>query len=842
MASLFDSLTSKLARSRAESAGTSVLPSLAMPVDQQEPAPEYDEGPAHDYDALGDPYAAQDAQWEAQRAREAEQRAAGLLRGLNPQQREAVEYAGPALLIIAGAGSGKTRVLTHRIAYLLATGRARPGQILAITFTNKAAAEMRERVADLVGPEARRMWVATFHSACVRILRAEHDHVGLKSTFSIYDSADSQRLLTLIARDLDLDVKKFPAKVLARKISDLKNDLVPPKQFTEAAGGAGTADFDRTLAQVYERYQARLRGANAVDFDDIIGLTVQLLQRNPIVAEHYRRRFRHILVDEYQDTNHAQYVLIRELVGTGDNPDVPPGELTVVGDSDQSIYAFRGATIRNIEEFEQDYPAAHTILLEQNYRSTQTILSAANAVIARNSARRPKKLWTDSGQGDKIIADVAEDEYGEARFVADEIDELADSGTFRYSDIAVFYRANAQSRALEDQFIKVGLPYRVVGGTRFYDRKEIKDVVAYLRVIANPDDDISLRRILNVPKRGIGDRSEAVIAQFAARESISFGTALRRVGEIPGMTSRTIKPAGAFVEFLDDAAAFGAGHGVDELVERILDKSGYLAELRASDNPQDYTRVENLAEFHSVAVEFVTDYPDADLVDFLERISLVADADQIPGDQGMVTLMTLHTAKGLEFPVVFLTGMEDGTFPHSRSMGDDTELAEERRLAYVGITRARRRLYLTRAGMRSAWGQPSEFPASRFFDEIPTDLIEWRRRESPTMSIRQTGWGSYGSRRTQSDDDFAPAIGSGNAKSTFARSGEAEGRASSMSVDRIETPSISLRVGDKITHDKFGLGTVVGLEGSGRNAVARVDFGTGDPKRLLLRMAPITKL
>ena len=854
MASLFDTLTARLARTRAETEGTSVLPSFAIPFDEEPPPPEDEYGPPKDLAALDGAYAAAQDDFAARQVAEAERRAQDLVRGLNPQQRAAVEHHGKPLLIVAGAGSGKTRVLTHRIAYLLATGRARPGQILAITFTNKAAAEMRERVAELIGPDARRMWVATFHSACVRILRAEHDHVGLKSSFSIYDSADSQRLITLVARELDLDVKKFPAKVLARKISDLKNELVTPAAFRATASTAGNGQgFDEVLASVYERYQQRLKSANAVDFDDIIGLTVRVLQENPHVAEHYRRRFRHILVDEYQDTNHAQYVLVRELVGHDPQSAVPPGELTVVGDSDQSIYAFRGATIRNIEEFEKDYPDATTILLEQNYRSTQTILSAANSVIARNNERRPKRLWTDSGEGAKIVADVADDEYAEARFVAEEVDRLVDSDEIRYSDIAIFYRANAQSRALEDQFIKVGLPYRVVGGTRFYDRREIKDAVAYLRAVANPDDDISVRRILNVPKRGIGDRSEAVIAQFAAREGISFGAALRRIEEIPGMTARTLKPVAAFVELLDDLTAFAAAHGSDEVLERILDKSGYLAELRASDDPQDYTRVENLAEFHSVAVGFVTDYPDGDLTDFLERVSLVADADQIPGDQGMLTLMTLHTAKGLEFPVVFLTGMEDGTFPHSRSMGDEAELAEERRLAYVGITRARQRLYLTRSAMRSAWGQQTEFPASRFLDEIPAELVEWRRRESSTASLRASGWGGYGSGsrggyggygsggRRSDDDDFAPVIGSGRESRGFS-SEPSRSYSGSTTSGAGEAPKISLTQGDKVTHDKFGLGTVVGVEGSGRNTVAKVDFGSGEIKRLLLRMAPITKL
>lgn len=775
-----------------------------------------------------------------------------LVEGLNPQQREAVVHQGSPLLIVAGAGSGKTRVLTHRIAYLLATGRATPGQILAITFTNKAAAEMRERVAHLVGPAARRMWVSTFHSACVRILRSEYQYVGLRSNFSIYDSADSQRLITLVSRELDLDVKKFPAKVLAGRISDLKNELVTPEAYADRAGSDA---FEQVLAGVYTRYQARLRQASAVDFDDIIMLTVQLLQRHPAVAEHYRRRFRHILVDEYQDTNHAQYMLVRELSTSADTravsvepvETIPPAELTVVGDSDQSIYAFRGATIRNIVEFEADYPNARTVLLEQNYRSTQNILSAANAVISRNEGRRPKRLWTDAGNGELIVGYVADDEHGEARFVTEEIDRLVDVGGVKYSDVAVFYRTNAQSRALEELLIRVGLPYKVVGGTRFYERREVKDAIAYLRAVANPDDDVSVRRILNVPKRGIGDRSEAVVAQFASREQISFFAAVCRITEVPGIATRTVRPLQAFSDLITELQHLSSdGAGPAEVLEAAMDRSGYLAELRASDDPQDAPRVENIAELHAVAAEFATAEPEGDVVDFLERVSLVADADQIPDadGSGVVTLMTLHTAKGLEFPVVFLTGMEDGTFPHLRSLHDEGELAEERRLVYVGVTRARQRLYLTRSAQRSAWGAPQEFPASRFLDEIPPELIDWRRKESSTQVLR-AGWGGgygsgngYGKQRRDSwdDEDFAPPVGGGT-QGLGGRVGEE--RAVSRPAD-LDLPTLS--TGDRVTHDSFGLGTVVSLEGSGRNSVVKVDFGSGDPKRLLLRMAPLTKL
>ncbi|WP_146900073.1 DNA helicase PcrA [Cellulomonas aerilata] len=785
-----------------------------------------------------------------------------LLTGLNPQQREAVLHSGSPLLIVAGAGSGKTRVLTHRIAYLLATGRARPGEILAITFTNKAAGEMRERVESLVGPAARMMWVSTFHSACVRILRKEASTLGLRTTFSIYDAADSQRLMTMVCRELELDPKKYPPKALSSRISALKDELVDPETFgRESGASAGTAnDFDAVLAQAYTRYQDRLRAAHALDFDDLIMTTVHLLQAFPAVAEHYRRRFRHVLVDEYQDTNHAQYTLVRELAGhdpamdtdeTDDSPvpdAVGPGELTVVGDADQSIYAFRGATIRNILEFEADYPSARTILLEQNYRSTQTILSAANAVISRNPGRRPKRLWTDSGAGAQIVGYVADNEHEEARFVAEEIDRLADSDGVRPGDVAIFYRANAQARALEEVLIRVGLPYKVVGGTRFYERKEIKDAVAYLRAVDNPDDDVNLRRILNVPKRGLGDRSEAMVAAFADRERISFGAALDRVDEVPGLATRSLNGLRSFAQMMTDLRDLAAkGGGPAEVLGAVLDRSGYLSELRASDDPQDASRVENLAELHAVATEFEQSDPEADLADFLERISLVADSDQIPSaddadgapkvDQGVVTLMTLHTAKGLEFPVVFLTGLEDGTFPHMRTLADTEQLAEERRLAYVGLTRARQRLYISRAAVRTSWGVPNEFPPSRFLDDLPDDLLDWRRRESSMATLRSgLGYGSgfggsvYGS--------GTPRTGAPSTRVPPSPPSPTFGSAKSRPTG--DAPSLS--VGDRVTHDTYGLGTVVVVEGSGPNAVAKIDFGTEGTKRLLLRYSPVTKL
>lgn len=853
-----------------------------------------------------------------------------LTRGLNDRQREAVTHAGSPLLILAGAGSGKTRVLTHRIAYLLATGRARAGEILAITFTNKAAAEMRERAGALVGDDARRMWVSTFHSACVRLLRYEHEAAGLSSSFTIYDAQDSQRLIQMVLKAMDVDIKRFTPKMVAARISDAKNELIGPARYAETAG---KDPVSRIVAEAYVEYDKRMRASNALDFDDLIMRTVDLLRENPLIAEHYHRRFRHILVDEYQDTNHAQYVLVRALVGDGKDG-VEPAELTVVGDSDQSIYAFRGATIRNIEEFERDFTGARTILLEQNYRSTQNILSAANAVIARNTGRRAKNLWTASGDGALITLDAADSEHDEARFVVGEIDRLADSGV-EWGDIAVFYRTNAQSRALEELLVRQGIPYRVVGGTRFYERREIKDALAYLQVISNPDDTVAARRVLNVPKRGIGAKAEEAIAAHAAHYGISFGAALRHLwlragcpagegegidvdalarsaspdeasagssvsassdgtaGENPGageatdesvaaapasspgenvtetapevlgITPRAAKSAAAFwglIETLRAAEARGASQA--DILEEVLDRTGYLAELRRSEDPQDASRVENLAELHSVAGAFAADAPGGTLADFLERVALVADSDQVPAEGergGQVTLMTVHTAKGLEFPAVFVTGMEDGTFPHQRSLGDESELEEERRLAYVAITRARERLYLTRAAVRSAWGTPQEMPPSRFLDDIPAELLDVRRAATSGERMRASYGGSYGagsygsgsygrSRRSEGRDPWGDAdtgaFGSG-------RSGASAQPAGVRKVTRMgaapaakpaeDKPVLSLKVGDRIKHATLGAGTVTGIEGEGPRTVARIRFGLGE-KRLLVRMAPMEKI
>ena len=827
------------------------------------------------------------------------ERVARLLAGLNPQQRAAVEHRGAPLLVVAGAGSGKTRVLTRRIAYLLAAGGAQPGEILAITFTNKAAAEMKERVTDLVGGRARAMWVSTFHSMCVRILRREAPTLGLKSNFTIYDSADSQRLIQMIISDLDLDPKKVSPRSMAGAISNLKNELVDPGQATDRAEG----DLPKLVARIYTAYADRLRAASAFDFDDLIMSTVHLLQAFPAVAEHYRRRFRHVLVDEYQDTNHAQYTLVRELVGrparldpgtesatdSGDRVPpgelVPPAELVVVGDADQSIYAFRGATIRNIVEFERDYPAARTILLEQNYRSTQTILSAANAVIAVNPDRRAKSLWTAQGSGAQVVGYVGDNEHDEARFIRSEIDQLVDDGEITYGDVAVFYRTNSASRAVEDVFVRTGMPYRIVGGVRFYERKEVRDALAYLRSVANPDDEVSLRRILNTPRRGIGDRAEAGVAAWAERERISFADALARVADVPGLATRSANSIAGFNQLMTELREqVDAGSDPADLLTAVLERTGYRAELEASDDPQDGSRLENLEQLVSVLREntelllggggavgpdadadatvvtdtVVTDTGDSDtgstdnqappvppqtgaevLAGVLEQLSLVADADSIPDSaEGVVTLMTLHTAKGLEFPVVFLTGMEDGIFPHQRSLSDPGELSEERRLAYVGITRAQQRLYLSRAVTRSAWGQPGANPASRFLGDIPEELVDWRRLVEATPFVERPdpfasgAFGrTFGSRGAESDrrGRSAPVTASRFGSSTPARP--------------LNRPALELAAGDRVSHDKYGLGTVAEVSGAGVRATAIIDFGTAGKVRLMLiGGVPMTKL
>lgn len=869
-----------------------------------------------------------------------------LIEGLNPQQEEAVKYYGQALLIGAGAGSGKTRVLTRRIAWLLAHGFW-ASSILAITFTNKAAAEMRERLVTLVGPEAEHMWISTFHSACVRILRRDGKEICLKSGFSIYDTADSERLVKLIAADLNIDTKRYTPRMLLGKISDCKNALVSWKDQLKKAncdyipGQRGyqvsAGDVDELVAVVYAEYQHRLALANAVDFDDLIMRTVELLQTCPQVSEYYRHRFRYIFVDEYQDTNHAQYVLVRELSGidSDEQPDpqargagrVGPSWITVVGDSDQSIYAFRGADIRNIQDFEQDFPNAKTIMLEQNYRSTQTILDAANAVIAKNENRKPKKLWTALGQGDKIVGYAADNAQQEAGWIANEIARIHTEEDVAYRDIAIMYRANAQSRSLEEAMINANLPYQLVGGTKFYERREVKDAIAYLQAIVNPADNVNVRRILNVPKRGLGARAEGLVAGYADAHGLTFFESIEHMDQIEGMTGRTTKPLGAFRDLMHELADFAKEHDSkpSEVVAEVLDKSGLLEELQRSEDPQDASRVDNLSQLQSVAAEFEQNTPDATLAGFLETTALVADSDQLPGegeDSGKVTMMTLHTAKGLEYPYVFLTGMEQGTFPHQRAMEDTSELSEERRLAYVGITRAKRRLYVTRAAVRAQWGQANDMMPSQFLDEIPDELIDWKRREAGVERMRASwgdddefgGWdddddfgstsfgesmygsstygsSSYGSGSRGSHSTYGSSHGShssygsgrssygsgsrrfsgglhsgsssygsyGSSRSSYG-SGKPSGKSGKVTTRRAKTkdltksaPASSLdgnnglsisdfQIGDRITHDHYGLGKVIETQDKGANSVITVDFGTDGVKRLLLRVAPIEKL
>ena len=741
-----------------------------------------------------------------------------LVDGLNCAQQAAVIHQGGPLLVVAGAGSGKTRVLTRRIAYLMDVRKVRPYEILAITFTNKAAGEMKERVADLVGPIAKSMWVSTFHSACVRLLRLEAQRLGFTQSFSIYDSADSLRLITIVAKGLNLDPKRYPPRQFQSIISNAKNELMGPQDYLHTT----TNQFESVVADVYTVYQKRLESANAMDFDDLILNTVKVLQRFPEAKARMRSRFKHILVDEYQDTNHAQYILVRELTGSIEDG-LPPAELCVVGDADQSIYGFRGATIRNILQFEVDYPNATTILLEQNYRSSQNILSAANAVITKNTSRKEKNLWSDSGAGAPLVGYIAQSEHDEAEFIRDEIRSLQRNGTSEPGDTAIFYRTNAQSRVFEEVFMRAALAYKVVGGLRFYERKEVKDLLAYLRVLANLEDEISLRRIINIPKRGIGDRALEEVDLFAASREISFWQGLNRCAEATEVPTRAAASIAQFVSMMSALAVLvEAKTKPSVIIEAILEQSGLLTELEASTDPQDEVRVENLKELLAVAMEYeersfdeLVEDEEISLAGFLEKVSLVADADEIPDSQdrgGIVTLMTLHTAKGLEFPTVFLTGMEDGIFPHSRTFDDKDEIEEERRLAYVGLTRAQQRLYLSRAEYRSSWGAPNYNPPSRFLDEIPPDVIEWRN---------------------EGGSSFTPSTSLRNARTASAPPPRATGKKSSAMV---------LTVGERVSNDTFGLGTVVAVAGEGDKSEATIDFGDYGQKRLLLRYAPVEKL
>jgi DNA helicase-2/ATP-dependent DNA helicase PcrA len=790
-----------------------------------------------------------------------------LLAGLNPRQREAVEYRGQALLIVAGAGSGKTSVLTRRVASLIETRDAWPSQILAITFTNKAAAEMRERVEALLGQASQGMWISTFHSACVRILRREAEHFGFGKNFTIYDSADSRALIKRIIKDLDADTFGFTVSGVAGKISKLKNELSDVESY---ARGANFNDpQERVFLDIFREYTRSLSSANAFDFDDLIGQTVYLFRAFPQVAALYQRRFRHILVDEYQDTNHAQYSLIRELTqpprtdllggATGfdgsllSNPTkhLEPASLTVVGDSDQSIYAFRGADIRNIVEFERDFPNSKVVLLEQNYRSTQNILSAANAVISNNFDRKDKKLFTTIGEGDKIVGFTGYSQHDEAQFIADEITELHAQG-LEYRDMAVFYRTNAQTRALEEIFIRSALPYRVLGGTKFYERAEIKDAFGYLIAVANPADPMALRRILNTPKRGIGGVTEAALQSYADHHDVTLREALRHADEMgfgPKITAAVLR-LGAI---LDEVALTADTAPVADILTALLGKTGFVDALRASRDPQDEARAENVEELVAVTKEFNKNNPEGTLLDFLTETSLVAAADDLDDSSGTVSLMTLHTAKGLEYEAVFLTGIEEDLLPHRMSANEPGGPAEERRLFYVGITRARRKLYLSLAMTRAQFGDVSVAMPSRYLQEIPPELIEWR--QSPGMANSRGGTqprainarrGGFGA------ESSGPSLGAGYAGSVgpgatalarAARAAQPKTEWANKVTNTVrDNGDLALAAGDRIRHVDFGDGRVTAVTGVGPKSVAEVQFEAAGRKRLLIKISPIEKL
>ena len=772
-----------------------------------------------------------------------------LLAGLNPRQREAVLYRGPALLIVAGAGSGKTSVLTRRIAGLIHSREAWPSQILAITFTNKAASEMRERIANLVGGAADGMWISTFHSACVRILRRQAEAMGMTGSFTIYDTADSRALIKRVLRELDADTWGFTVAGVANRISNLKNELSDVDTF---ARSANTDDpKEAGFLEVFRLYTAGLRRANALDFDDLIGETVHLFRAFPDVAALYQRRFRHVLVDEYQDTNHAQYALIRELVQPIKPQHVPadtrmrvdadggiPGaSLTVVGDSDQSIYAFRGADMRNIVEFERDFPEATTILLEQNYRSTQNILDAANAVIANNFDRVAKNLFTTVGAGEKIVGYTGYSGHDEAQFVADEIETLRGQGE-RYDDVAVFVRTNAQTRPLEEIFIRSGIPYRIPGGTKFYERAEIKDAMAYLIQVANPLDDLALRRVMNVPRRGIGPATEAALQAHADRLGVSLREALRDAAELgfgPKLTAAILELS----VILDEQGRQAERGSPADILLALLDKTGYLKGLHASGDAQDEARAENLEELVAQTKEFRRNNPEGTLIEFLTGVALFAAADEIEDDDGSVSIMTLHTAKGLEYDAVFLTGVEEDILPHRMSSGEPGGLAEERRLFYVGITRARKRLYLSLAMTRSTFGDTSVAMPSRYLQEIPAALIDWRQSPGDANSrggLRPRALNSRG---------YAggPAKGFSYSTSLPPAPPRAKTEWTSAVTNTVrDNGDLTLEIGDRIRHTDFGDGKVTDVTGIGAKKIAEVQFDTAGRKRLLIKIAPIEKL
>ena len=787
-----------------------------------------------------------------------------LLEGLNPRQREAVLYRGQSLLIVAGAGSGKTSVLTRRIAGLLQTHEAWPSQILAITFTNKAAAEMRDRVGALIGREAAEgMWISTFHSACVRILRREAENFGFTKSFTIYDSADSRALVKRIIKELDADTLGFTVGTVLGKISKAKNELSDVESYARSANfnDPNEAGF----VEIFRRYSQALAKANAFDFDDLIAQTVYLFRAFPAVAALYRRRFRHILVDEYQDTNHAQYSLIRELTREvdaatandleaengftksrrGPRDEIPGASLTVVGDSDQSIYAFRGADIRNIVEFEHDFPHSKVILLEQNYRSTQNILDAANAVISNNFDRKDKKLFTTIGAGDRIVGFTGYSGHDEAQFVADEIAKLHDGGV-AYKDIAVFYRTNAQTRALEEIFIRSALPYRVLGGTKFYERAEIKDAMAYLITVANPADPLALRRVMNVPKRGIGPATESALQVFADSNDLSLRDALSSAGELglgPKVTGAILELAGILDEAtatasLDASTSSGTGRpaGPADVLVTLLQRTHFVEALRNTGDPQDEARAENVEELISVTKEFQKNNPNGTLLDFLTEVSLVAAADELDDTSGTVSLMTLHTAKGLEYEAVFLTGVEEGLLPHQMSAGEIGGPAEERRLLYVGITRARRRLYLSLAMTRAQFGEIGVAMPSRYLQEIPSELIDWKQSPGDATSRGGTQPRALNARR-EGGFNFRDSVGQ------LPPAPREKREWTSAVTNRVrDNGDLTLAVGDRIRHADFGDGRVTAVTGVVPKAVAEVQFDTAGRKRLLIKIAPIERL
>ncbi|MEW9051625.1 MAG: DNA helicase PcrA [Neobacillus sp.] len=746
-----------------------------------------------------------------------------LLNGLNPEQQNAVKATDGPLLLMAGAGSGKTRVLTHRIAYLIVEKRVNPYNILAITFTNKAAREMRERISKMMGGVADEIWISTFHSMCVRILRRDIDRMGYNRNFTILDTGDQQSVVKGILKEKNIDPKKYDPRAILGSISSAKNELIDPEEYAKTAGGY----FEQVVSDVYEEYQKRLRKNQALDFDDLIMMTIQLFKRVPEVLEYYQRKFQYIHVDEYQDTNRAQYLLVKLLANRFQN-------LCVVGDSDQSIYRWRGADIANILSFEKDYPNATVILLEQNYRSTKRILLAANKVIENNMNRKAKNLWTENPEGNKLVYYRADSEQGEAQFVAGKIKELTRNGNCKLDDIAILYRTNAQSRVMEEVLLKSNIEYTIVGGTKFYDRKEIKDMLAYLRLISNPDDDISLQRIINVPKRGIGSSSVDKMANFAAMHDISIFQALDSV-ELMGLSPKITKSAREFSDLIRNYTQMQEFLSVTELVEAILEKSGYTEMLKAEKSLEAQSRLENLDELLSVTKSFEESSEDRSLVAFLTDLALVADIDSLDEDgekADSITLMTLHSAKGLEFPVVFLIGLEEGVFPHSRSLMEEAEMEEERRLAYVGITRAEQTLFITNAQMRTLFGRTNMNPASRFIKEIPEDLIEGVEPEQ-----KSSPFGSRGSSFGRAGSMSSGGSGSSTFGTPVVRKPVMRPIASSTGGD-----ALGWKVGDKAEHGKWGIGTVVSVKGEGEGTELDIAFPSPTGiKRLLAKFAPIKK-